>query len=257
MPSIKRQRKNNTELVIEFSPRDELLRICKLFDNENEKFRHFLHFKEFCTILSKHEEICEQERMLEDEMVEEIINETLLMENYFYKIKLLKVLLVFWNKSQIYEMENYEKIKKAILSLIQLETSTSIFKMSETFITSNCDRKFFELIFLLKETRLQKFDFEFEDFIKMHKKFYGEYWKTAMKSDARLLSIVIEGRNHYKTSEFIFQKCNFLKLNEKLLTEFEELSELYTIFGDTLSEKEENFLVKKISVKFLKITNNF
>ena len=132
-------------------------------------------------------------------------------------------------------------------------TSDSIFKVSENLITNNCNRMYFELIFLLKESRLKQFEFKFEEFIQMHKKNYGEYWKHAMKSDARIIHQTAETRQYYKTIEFIFQKCSFIELNCSILTEFEELSE-FSIFKDTLNKKQKEFVVNlKIFCNLIKI----
>lgn len=234
---------NHTEMITIESRRNDLLKICKLIDNENEKVYHYHHFREFCKILHEHESKDEENCFNEGDTVQEVLNAALLMTNYCYKIKVLKILLVYWNKKRVLGDETYEEIKSLIMESLHSDTSDSIFKASENFMSSNCNRLFFELIFLLKESRLKQFEFKFEEFIQMHKKFYGEYWKHAMKSDARLLHQTAEIRPYYKTIEFIFQKCSFIELNYTILTEFEELSEFNATFGDTLTKSQLNFLV--------------
>lgn len=232
--------KHDSKIAIE-SRRDELVKICNLIDDDEEKVHHYYRFRQFCEILYDHEINDEENCFNEGDTVQEVLNAALLMNSY--KIKVLKILLVYWNKRRVLGDESYDETKSSIMASLCSDTSDSIFKISESFITSNCNRLFFELIFLLKESRLKQFEFKFEEFIQMHKIYYGEYWKHGMKSDARLLHQTAEIRPYYKTVEFIFQKCSFIELNYTILTEFEELSEFNAIFGDTLKMKQRDFLV--------------
>lgn len=234
----------NYELKIAIeSRRDDLVKKCNLIDDKEQKVHHYFHFREFCQILYEHESKDDEDCFNEGDTVEEVLNVALLMNNYCYRIKVLKILLVYWNKKRILNVENYEEIKASIIASLCSDTSDSIFKVSENLITSNCNRMYFELIFLLKESRLKQFEFKFEEFIQMHKKNYGEYWKHAMKSDARILHQTAETRQYYKTIEFIFQKCSFIELNCTILTEFEELSEFNAIFKDFLNKEQKEFVV--------------
>lgn len=223
--------------------RQELLRTCNLIDSDEEKNQSHLHFQRFCEILYDHEESKDETSFNEGDISEELVRVALNMINISYRIKILKILMVYWNKQQIVNVNLYQETKKEIIDLLPLEECHSIFKMSENFISSNCNRKFFELIFLLKENRLKKFEFELEDFIEAHKEYYGEYWKFAMKSDARLLFLTADKLLLNKTYEFIFQKLSFIEMNSTILTEFEETLDFFLIFKDNLSEAEKEFLV--------------
>lgn len=237
-------KKADSRLVLIETRRHELLKICALIDNEeDEKNRHYAHFREFCEILHEHEKNDDENCFNEGDTVQEVLNAVLIMKNYEYKIKMLKILLIYWDQKRIVSKDVYENVKKTIMSFLPAESFDSIFQMHENVIKSNCNRLFFELIFLIKESRLKRFEFKLEDFIEIHKKYYGEYWKHAMKFDARILCLTAENLNFYKTVEFMFMKCSFIELNSTILTEFEELGELCEIFGDNLNEDEKKFLV--------------
>lgn len=239
-------------IPMEIPKSDELLKICRLFDDENEKFKCFKHYKFFCEILYECETTNnEQDCFNEGDIVDRAVAETLKIKNYEYKIKLLKVLMIYWNKRKIFDKGNYEKVKEEIISLLLSSTSESIFKMSEDFIEYECNKSYFELCFLLKQNQLKKFEFELENYIEKCKKFYGDYWKYAMKNDGRFLKEIAENRKYYKTSEFIFHKCPFVEFNSNIKTEFEERKDLIYVFGDELTDEDREFLVCVNLIKFI------
>jgi hypothetical protein len=236
---------SSERLALEISKCDELLRICRLFDDEREKFRCFSNYKEFCEILFDNEENHDQNCFNEGDTVDRVVEAVLKIKSYEYKIKILKVLMVYWNKRKIFDRSNYEKVKEEILSILIPSSSESIYKMSENFIEYECNKSYFELCFLLKQNQLKKFEFELEIFIDKCKRFYGDYWKYAVKNDGRFLKEVAENRKYYKTLEFIFHKCPFIELNSNILTEFEELQELIYVYGDGIKEEDREFLVSQ------------
>lgn len=230
-------------LLIDMNSRHQaLLQICELIDNEDRKLEHSSLFKKFCKHLHEHESSNDENIFNEGDVVQKVLDVTLDMKNYCYKMKMLKILLVYWQKKEILCDEIHEVVKNRIMTIIPSNRSESIFLVHENVIRSNCDHMYFELIFLIKEYRLKQFEFKFEEFIKIHKEFYGEYWKYGMKFDAQLLCLASESRQCYKTTEFIFQKCSFIQLNSTILREFEELEEFSLVF-DNLTHKEEKFLV--------------
>lgn len=238
------ERLNSTAIELGISRCDELIKICRLFDDEKEKFHCFSHFKDFCEHLYELEVKNEDENIFnEGDTVDCVIETALDIKNYEYKIKILKVLMVYWNKRKIFDRVLFDEIKHKILSSIPSSSSNSIFKMSEENIESDCNKFYFELCFLLKQNQLKHFEFRLEEFIEKYKKFYGDYWKYAMKNDLRYLKEVAENRKHYKTVEFIFHKCPFVEMNSNIRTQFEEIKELLQVFSGVLSKEDQAFLV--------------
>lgn len=244
------ERLNTTAIPLEISRCDELFSVCQLFDDEKEKFRCYSHYKSFCEILYHSEEFADQDCFNEGDTVDRVIEAALEIKNYEYKIKILKVLMVYWNRRKIFDKLKYEKIKEQILSMLISSTSESIYKMSENFIEYECNKSYFELCFLLKQNQLKKFEFQLEIFIEKCKKFYGDYWKYAIKNDGRYIKEVAENRKYYKTSEFIFHKCPFIELNSNIITEFEEHNDLIYVFGVNIEKEDGEFIVSsKITQK--------
>lgn len=236
---------NSTVIPLEISRKDVLLTICKCFDDESEKFRFYGHYHKFCNILYENEENNDEDCFNEGDTVDSVVIAALEIKNYEYKIKVLKVLMVYWNKMKIFDRESYEKIKDQILTILPSSTSESIFKMSEDYIDYECTKAYFELCFLLKQNQLKKFEFELEILIKNYKKFYGDYYKYAMKKGCgRYLKEIAENRKYFKTVEFIFYKCPFIEFNSNIMTEFEEVLDLIYIFGEDIKMEDREFLVK-------------
>ena len=87
--------------------------------------------------------------------------------------------------------------------LIIKDNKQSFFELSYKAITQKCDQKYFELVFYLRENKVVKFKFEFKNFILMHKKYFGEYWTTAIKFSAQLLFTVAVDQYLIDIREFI------------------------------------------------------
>lgn len=190
------------------------------------------------------------ERTVFQEEIYPVIGTALKLKNEDYKIQILKILIVFTDNTND---EHYSELKDKILDTVSYHFETnSVYKVNYDSIEKYCDEKYFKLAFLLKENRLKRFEFEFEEFIQMYKKLYGEYWKSAIKLNARLLHHIGEDnceKKLLKTIEFIFKKCSFIELNSTILTNLDELSEFYVIFNEPLDKHEEKVLVRWMSLR--------
>jgi hypothetical protein len=182
-------------------------------------------------------------------VVYQAIKDALNIENEEYKIRILKILTVFVRNVP---HENYEELKKKILDAVKYKFEVfSSYHITIESITKHCDEKFFQLVFLLKENFLKNFEFAFEDYIQLYRKFYGEYWKVAMKENARLLYHVAEEQCEQKllkTVEFIFNHCSFIELNSTILSSLQQVDEFYVIFNEPLEDEEKEFLVRILGV---------
>lgn len=78
------------------------------------------------------------------------IERVLSMNNAEYQEKILEIIVVFWERTED-NNDEYTEYKNKILSLITSETS----------------RKYFELVFLLKESLMAKFEQDFKDYVRM------------------------------------------------------------------------------------------
>jgi hypothetical protein len=186
------------------------------------------------------------EKTLFQDIITHAVGDALKILNEDYKIQILKILTVFLDNTGD---DSYKHLKDQILESVNYKFEYhSAYRISLDSIEKHCDDRFFKLAFLLKENRLKKFEFEFEDFIKNYRKLYGEYWKVAIKPNARLLYHICEEqceKKLLKTVEFIFLKCPFIELNSTILTTFEEVADFETIFNEPLKRSEEEFLVSR------------
>jgi len=173
------------------------------------------------------------------------INEVLLIKNEEYKVKVLKVFIVYLHNTS---NENYTIIKDKIMEAMHYNFKQySYYEILIDSIDKHCDEKFFQLIFLLKENLLNNFEFGFEDFIKSYQKFYGEYWEIAIKKNVRLLYHAAinfcEESDLSAYAKIILTKCNFIGLNSSILTTFKEVDDFYLLFNGSLDDQEVKFLV--------------
>jgi len=184
------------------------------------------------------------EKTLFQDIITHAISDALKIQNEEYKVQILKILTVFLDNTSD---DIYKHLKEQILECVNYKFEChSVYRISLDSIEKHCDERFFKIAFLLKENRLKKFEFEFEDFIKTYQNYYGEYWKVAIKPNARLFYHICEEqceKKLLKTVEFIFHKCPFIELNSTILTTFEEVADFETIFNEPLSKCEEEFLV--------------
>ncbi|XP_070506523.1 uncharacterized protein [Chironomus tepperi] len=173
------------------------------------------------------------------------INNALSIKNKEYKNRILKILTVFLRDVPD---QNYEELKFKILDAINYKFEVlSSYHIAIESIIKHCDEKFFYLVFQLKENFLKGFEFAYLDYIQIYRKYYGEYWKVAMKENARLLYHVAEEqceRKLLKSVEFIFNHCSFIEINSTILTSIQQVDEFYVIFNEPLDEKEKDFLVE-------------
>ncbi|KAL7026858.1 hypothetical protein ACKWTF_005203 [Chironomus riparius] len=173
------------------------------------------------------------------------INEALLIKNEEYKVKVLKAFIVYLQNTT---NENFTTLKEKIMEAVQYNFKQySSYDILIDSIVKHCDEKFFQLIFLLKENLVNNFEFGLEDLITTYKKFYGEYWETAMKKNVRLLYHAAV--NFCEESKFsvylklILAKCSFLDINSSILKSFKEVDDFYVLFNGSLEDREVKFLV--------------
>ncbi|XP_070506690.1 uncharacterized protein [Chironomus tepperi] len=172
------------------------------------------------------------------------INEALLIKNEEYKVKVLKVLIVYLQNSY---NENYTNLKDKIMEAVHYNFKQySCYEILIDSIVKYCDEKFFQLIFTMKENLVNNFEFGFGDLITNYKKFYGEYWEIAIKENVRLLHhAAINCCVDSESSVFvklILDKCSFIELNSSILASFKEVDDFYVLFNGMLDDKEIKFL---------------
>lgn len=93
------------------------------------------------------------------------INEALLIKNDEYKVKVLKVFIVYLQNTPA---TLKDKIMEAVHYNFKQYSCYEIFIDS---IVKYCDEKFIQLIFMLKENLLSNFEFVFEHLIAIYKNF--------------------------------------------------------------------------------------
>lgn len=127
-------------------------------------------------------------------------------------------------------------------------------------MSQKCDQKYFELIFLLRENMVIKFKFEFKKFILMHKKYFGEYWTTAIKLSAQLLFTVAVDQDLYDIKEFILLELKDPDIKKPFTISFYNVREFDAIFNEELKGSDKKTYVgieKRNNIFYLLIENLF
>jgi len=235
------------------------VRLFDIIDDEQYQGYHHVCLRVIYEYLhERNSKIMQNEEMQESEvdslqsMIYQSIKDALNIKNKEYKTRILKILTVFLRNVS---NENYEELKKKILDAVKYKFEVfSSYHIAIESITKHCDEKFFHLVFQLKENFLKNFEFAFEDYIQIYRKFFGEYWKVAMKENARLLYHVAEEQCEQKllkTVEFIFNNCSFIELNSTILTSLQQVDEFYVIFNEPFEDKEKKFLVRNLGMVYV------
>ncbi|KAL7031472.1 hypothetical protein ACKWTF_007026 [Chironomus riparius] len=99
---------------------------------------------------------------------------------------------------------------------------------------------------MLKENLVAKFKLNFEEFIKIKKKLYGEYWIYAIKTNVRILYLTAKMQDLVETQEFMLINTPNINIKVPVSSIFVELSEFQTIFNEPL-EDDQKFILKYLN----------
>ncbi|KAG5676494.1 hypothetical protein PVAND_006325 [Polypedilum vanderplanki] len=160
------------------------------------------------------------------------------IENFEIKIKVIKNLMILLRNDVDYEEENdenfYNKIKTEITKTVKCNLKfDSIYMKSLKDIEVVCAEKFFELIFLLHERKLVKFQQKFKELLENFQNFFGNYWKIAIKNDFELLIKITNKLNLLRISQFIKKSCDFSEVR---------IEDFQMVLNEPLGEVEEETL---------------
>lgn len=195
-----------------------LQNLFAIIDDENEKLFHDVCLRIIYQYLYEYDSGEESDMELFEHITEfGCIDDVFQMNNQEYREKILQILVVFWKKTynNINEFEMYEaKV---------LETT----KASDGLLV-----EFFKLAFLLKNNKSVRFIKEFELYIEKSKNKFGDYFKTGLRHEVRLLFKITEREGMHKTSEFIFEKCPNIEVNSTIMENFNDEQEfkVFNIF---------------------------
>ncbi|XP_070506700.1 uncharacterized protein [Chironomus tepperi] len=194
-----------------------------------------------------------EEVMSETKNIQDLIRKVVQIKDSEYKIQILKILYANLPNTKDTEYKSLiDKIKQAVKFDFHY---SSVCKISYEAITKHCDERFFNLLYFLKENLVAKFKLNFEEFIKINKKFYGDFWKNAIKTNVRILYHTANNQNLTDTKEFILINTPNINIKAKVSSIFMELSEFYTIFNEPL-EKEDEFKLEYLDKFIMNFSNS-
>lgn len=131
------------------------------------------------------------------------IDKILAIRNKTLKFDLLKLIVVHWSTEESHELpKNYEETKENILKISEL---------------SEVDKSFFEMAFTLHENDSSKFEFELKDFKNLVMEKVGDFHEYLMSFNLQLLLVIMKRKKMFKTIDFTFVMCPFLKHNSKVI----------------------------------------
>ncbi|XP_070506560.1 uncharacterized protein [Chironomus tepperi] len=195
----------------------------------------FYYFEEFFS-----EEKNTEEVMSETKNIQDLIRKVVQIKDSEYKIQILKIL--YANLPNTKDPE-YKSLIDKIKQVVKFDFHyLSVCKISYAAITKHCDERFFNLLYLLKDNLVVKFKLELEEFIEINKKFYGEYWTHAIKTNARIFYQTAKNQGLIETQEFILINIPNVDIKAPVTTMFTELSECYAIFNEPLESGEQLIL---------------
>lgn len=127
------------------------------------------------------------------------ISVVLKITNRSFRTELLKLIVVHW-KTEI-TPHDYETVKQQILQSLE-ESEKSFFRMS----------------FYLHENLVNKFEFELEKHIEYLTEKFGDFHEYFVMPDLPLLLVIMKRKNLYKTVDFMFVRCPYMKYNSSILS---------------------------------------
>lgn len=173
--------------------------------------------------------------------IQELTWKVIRMNNSEYKSQILTIFYAYLPNTKD---DEYKNITKHILDLVKYDFEySSVCKISYTSITKHCDEKFFNLLHLLKENLVAKFKLNFEEFIKINQKLYGEYWIHAIKTNIRVLYEIARVQGLVETQEFMLINTPNINIKAPVTSLFTELSEFQAVFNEPLDADDELILV--------------
>lgn len=174
--------------------------------------------------------------------ISDVIKKVLeIQNNDEYKIKILKVLIIFL------ENDNDSKTKNSIYEFLKAQTSSDSVDQKKTnydAMIDHCDRLFFNLVFFLKEDLIPVFKDEFKNYIKLYKQYYGDYWTYALKENGRLLYLLTKIHKLNECGMFISMKTPESKLKSSITSLFTDVAEFHVVFNEPLDNNDTEKLVK-------------
>lgn len=119
--------------------------------------------------------------------------------NQNFRIELLKLVVVHW-KTEILP-QDYEIVKHQILQTLD-----------------ESEKSFFNMCFYLHENLVNKFEFELEKHLEYLKDNFGDFHEYLVMPDLPLLLVIMKRKNLYKTVDFMFARCPYMKYNSTILS---------------------------------------
>lgn len=199
----------------------------------------YVYFDE-CFNNSENEEI-----KIESEYIQNLIIMVLNMRNTEYKMKILKILVVYMENTKD---ENYKTIKNQVLKATEFNYKyISIAKVSYNSIVLHCDAQFFKLLFILKDNRVLTFKTEFDRFVETHMKLFGDFWKHAIKLNAQLLYHLAEMQGLRETAEHLLIKTTIFEIRHPIMQTLRIYDEFNVVFNEPLPKEDQKQLVMLFS----------
>lgn len=132
------------------------------------------------------------------------IQDLFMLSNKEYRIKFLEVLTSYWSVLQI-DCAGYKQ---------QVFHATDTKKGETSLLT---------LVYNLFENRYSKFETNFQSHVILTTARYGNYHQNIMRPLARLLLQICQKLELAQVSNFIYQRCSYVEVNSKPLTNIQEL----------------------------------
>lgn len=229
----------NTKLSVEIFER-----LFDVFDDENLKVLSYYCLKVICFCFEEGNNLD-----FEYENIKDLIVKALKIKNDEYKTQVLKILIVFLKNTKT---DDYKSLKKTIMAEVHHKVEfTSICKTSYKAMKKLCDEKFFELAFLVKESRNMIFKAKYKEFIKLHKNYFGEYWNTALKHNAQLIHLIAFKQGLTETEEFILLNTNDPELKFPITAHFTKFDEFYDVLPQSYDKENYEITVRQKNIASL------
>jgi hypothetical protein len=166
------------------------------------------------------------------------VNHAVIIKKSGIKVRILKQLMTILS----FDDAIYEEIKLKITQVVESDVKyDSVYKKSFNNIERICNKKFFKLAFLLHECKSVIFQQMFCEFLESFKRFYGDFWKIAVKNDVEMLLDVSKYLNQLRIANFMTNTCSFEQESERQC--------FGMVMNEPLSEEETETLVRKASFK--------
>lgn len=203
--------------------------LYKIIGNENEKVYHDVCLRIIYQYLQEYSEL-ENETFTGAFLdIEKFGAFSKLMEiaNQDYVDEILQILLVFWITLE--NSTEYYGVKAKILNKLKARSAET--------------KKFFAMIFFLKERKSVRFMNELADYVSTLKRSYGDYHRIILKPKSRLLYKITLRQNMLATGDFIFENCPAFGVSSTILVNFYDVQDFKTFFVTPIENRELRRLV--------------